>query len=118
MIVVADTSPIINLAAIGQINLLQHLYGTVRIPDAVCREIVDAGAGEPGSAEVRDLGWIEHHTVSQLELVTPYALNLIRATSCACRRTSDSDGVRAPGGTRHVVPPESPDRHRRDVEPD
>lgn len=34
MIVVADTSPLINLAAIGQLDLIRRLYGSVRIPDA------------------------------------------------------------------------------------
>jgi predicted nucleic acid-binding protein len=29
MIVVSDTSPIINLAAVGQLELLKHLYSTI-----------------------------------------------------------------------------------------
>jgi uncharacterized protein len=32
MIIVSDTSPISNLAAIGQLELLQKLYGNVIIP--------------------------------------------------------------------------------------
>lgn len=35
MIVVSDTSAIINLAAVGQLELLRQLYGTVLIPPAV-----------------------------------------------------------------------------------
>ena len=35
MIIVSDTSPISNLAAIGQLKLLQQLYGNVVIPTAV-----------------------------------------------------------------------------------
>jgi uncharacterized protein len=34
VIVVSDTSPINNLAAINQLHLLQQLYGTVLIPEA------------------------------------------------------------------------------------
>ena len=43
MIVVSNTSPIINLAAIGQLELLQHLYGTIAIPQAVYHEIAVIG---------------------------------------------------------------------------
>ena len=41
MIVVSDTSPINNLAAINQLELLRQLYGTVIIPEAVYRELAD-----------------------------------------------------------------------------
>ena len=35
MIVVSDTSPIINLAMIGHLDLLHQLYGDIVIPSAV-----------------------------------------------------------------------------------
>ncbi|EDX78617.1 hypothetical protein MC7420_7270 [Coleofasciculus chthonoplastes PCC 7420] len=35
MIVVSDTSPITNLAAIGQLDLLRQFYKTIIIPQAV-----------------------------------------------------------------------------------
>lgn len=76
MIVVADTSPIINLAAIGQLDLLRRLYGTIWIPDAVYREIVETGAGEPGAVEVREFAWIERHAVRSTDLVTALRLEL------------------------------------------
>ena len=59
MIVVSNTSPIINLAAIGQIDLLRRLYSRVIIPQAVYDEIISAGAGQPGVEEVRSAEWIE-----------------------------------------------------------
>jgi len=40
MIVVSNTSPIINLAAIKQLELLQYLYDRITIPQAVYHEIV------------------------------------------------------------------------------
>ena len=49
MIVVSDTSPIINLAGIGQLDLLHKLYGEVLVPIAVYEEIVLAGAGQPAN---------------------------------------------------------------------
>ncbi len=39
VIIVSNTSSIINLAAIGQLELLHHLYGTIVIPDAVYHEV-------------------------------------------------------------------------------
>ena len=39
MIVVSDTSCITNLIAIAQVKLLEQLFGEVRIPDAVIREL-------------------------------------------------------------------------------
>ena len=49
MIVVSDTSAIINLAAVGQLHLLSQLYGTVLIPRAVRSEIVAGGPNAPGA---------------------------------------------------------------------
>jgi len=39
VIVVSNTSPITNLAAIGQLSILRQMYGTLYIPEAVCREL-------------------------------------------------------------------------------
>lgn len=39
MIIVSDTSPISNLLRIGQLPLLQALYGSVVIPDSVYKEL-------------------------------------------------------------------------------
>lgn len=39
MIVVANTTPIISLAAIGHLDLLEKLFGKVIIAEAVYREI-------------------------------------------------------------------------------
>ena len=55
MILVSNTSPIINLAMINQLNLLERLYGTVIIPPAVYDEIVTGGAGQPGADVVQAL---------------------------------------------------------------
>ena len=39
MIVVSDTSPVLNLSAIGRLELLRNLYGTVVIPPMVAQEL-------------------------------------------------------------------------------
>jgi len=52
VIVVSNTSPIINLACVGRLDLLKRLYGQVHIPEAVYQEVVVTGAGKPGAREV------------------------------------------------------------------
>ena len=61
MIVVSNTSPIINLAAIGQLELLQHLYGTIAIPQAVYHEIAVKGHGQAGAIEIQAAHWFERY---------------------------------------------------------
>ena len=76
MIVVSNTSPIINLAAIGRLDILRQLYGSIVIPESVYHEIAVTGSGEAGSWEVQALGWIEtkkatnrlHAAALQIEL--------------------------------------------------
>jgi predicted nucleic acid-binding protein len=59
VIIVSDTSPIINLAVVGQLNLLHQLYDEVVIPAAVYEEIAVTGIGLPGSREVTTSDWIK-----------------------------------------------------------
>jgi predicted nucleic acid-binding protein len=59
MIVVSNTSPIINLAAIRRLDLLRQLYGSIAIPESVYHEIAVTDTGEAGSREVQTLDWIE-----------------------------------------------------------
>jgi len=45
---VFDTSPILNLAVIGQVELLRQMYGEMVMPPAVARELLDDGF-DPGA---------------------------------------------------------------------
>ncbi|NTU65851.1 MAG: DUF3368 domain-containing protein [Chloroflexi bacterium] len=56
MIVVSDTSPILSLALIGQLELLHDLYGTIVIPEAVRSELIATDQG--GAREVAQTDWI------------------------------------------------------------
>ena len=58
VIVVSNTSPIVNLACVGRLGLLGDLYGELVIADAVFDEIVVQGAGRPGAVEVQQADWI------------------------------------------------------------
>jgi uncharacterized protein len=70
MKVVSNTSPLLNLATIGQLNLLRDLYGQVILSPAVYHEIVVAGAGQPGAQEVEASDWLDVRPVSNQSLVT------------------------------------------------
>ncbi len=69
MIVVSDTSPITNLAAIGQLDLLQKLYNHIVIPQAVYDEMVNIGKPVPGALEVQTLPWIKTQVVTDRKTV-------------------------------------------------
>lgn len=69
MIIVSNTSPINNLAAIKQLEILHELYDQVVIPEAVNRELTEATSPVAGAAEVRTLNWIETRRVSNRKAV-------------------------------------------------
>ncbi|BAZ26924.1 hypothetical protein NIES4073_78380 [Kalymmatonema gypsitolerans NIES-4073] len=75
MIVVSDTSPITNLAAIGLLDLLQQLYGSIVIPLAVYNEMVAAGKVVPGAVEVQTLSWIQTQTLVDAQKVMDIQTN-------------------------------------------
>ncbi len=69
MIVVSDTSPILALAVVGRLNLLEDLYGTVIIPEAVFRELSLAESEDPGVKAIRGSPWIGVRTVEDKSLL-------------------------------------------------
>ena len=67
--IVSDSSPLISLARIGKLDLLQRLYGELLIPQAVWNEVVVKGVGQPGAEEIKSAGWIKTVAVANDELV-------------------------------------------------
>lgn len=45
MRVVSNASPLINLSRVRQLDLLPHLFGELRVPEAVWQEVVVDGEG-------------------------------------------------------------------------
>ncbi len=78
MIVVSNTSPLTNLAAIGQFDLLRQLYSEVHIPHAVWEELNAEGLQWPGSESVATAGWVECRAVDNKPLVTALRRDLDR----------------------------------------
>jgi predicted nucleic acid-binding protein len=78
MPVVSDTSPLLGLAAIEQLELLHEQFGAVFIPEAVFTELkLEHGFRGAGllSKTLAD-GWIEVRPVKNLALVKALSLDL------------------------------------------
>lgn len=66
MLAVSNTSPILNLAIIGQLELIHQQFGQVQIPLAVLSEL-KVQENRPGSREIQaalNVGWIRVQEVS------------------------------------------------------
>ncbi len=88
--VVSNTSPIINLACIGRLNLLPALYAQIAIPAAVFHEIAVIDPEAPGAAEIRRAPWVQTWSVANRPLVAALSLELdpgeSEAIACALER--------------------------------
>lgn len=69
MIIVSNTSPVVNLYVIGQLEILKILFKEIIIPEAVYNEIVIYGYGKPGSKELGNIEWIKTRKVKDRNLV-------------------------------------------------
>jgi predicted nucleic acid-binding protein len=75
--VVSNSSPIMNLAVVGQVHALERLYGKVYIPEAVWQELSAIGTGQPWAAVMPTLSWPETRSVSHRSLARAYASTLL-----------------------------------------
>ena len=78
-IVIADSSCLIGLSKIQQLDILKSLFGRILIPSAVYHEIVIQGAGRPGALEISRADWIE--TVAIKDYLALRALKLTLGAS-------------------------------------
>jgi predicted nucleic acid-binding protein len=58
-LVISDSSPIMSLAIIGQLRLIQELFGKIIIPKEVWDELIIEGKGKPGTNEIEKAKWIK-----------------------------------------------------------
>ena len=61
-LVVVNTTPIIALSLIGELDLLRLLYGQVLVPPSVEAEVLAGGRGGTGRSELQEASWL--HIVS------------------------------------------------------
>ncbi|PZV19288.1 MAG: DUF3368 domain-containing protein [Leptolyngbya sp.] len=71
MLVVSDTSPILNLAIVGQLDRLRQQFGQIQIPPVVLDElkIVEERPGSQPIQAAITAGWIQVQPVSNRSLV-------------------------------------------------
>jgi predicted nucleic acid-binding protein len=77
VIVVSNSSPIMNLAVVGQVHLLERLYGKVYIPEAVWQELSAIGRGQHWAAVMPTLSWLETRSGSHRSLASAHAPTLL-----------------------------------------
>jgi predicted nucleic acid-binding protein len=68
---VSDSSPLLYLALLGDLNFLPSLFGEISIPQAVWQELVIDGRGGPGASEVENArgDWLSVRIVSNRDEV-------------------------------------------------
>jgi predicted nucleic acid-binding protein len=70
---VVNATPLIALALTGHIELLQHLFSAVYVPQSVYDEVVTRGGDRPGSTLVKNVPWLTLQTPAQTSPI-PVAL--------------------------------------------
>ena len=69
MIVVSDTTPLISLLKTGRLDILEKLFGEVRIPDAVFEELTSNQRYSDEAAAIRSYPYIDIISVSDTDAV-------------------------------------------------
>ena len=57
-IVISNSSPLINLAIIGRLELIRKFWGEIYIPEAVWQEVVIDGKDMAGVDEIKKADWL------------------------------------------------------------
>lgn len=77
MIAVSNSSVLIALSSIGQLELIhQRFPDGVIIPQAVWKEVVETGAGRVGAEQVAKASWLTISSVSNMNLLSLLRLEL------------------------------------------
>ena len=88
--VIANATPLINLAKIGRFELLRSLFGQIIIPPGVRDEIIVRGKGRAGSEEVRRADWLEVRRPSDSALLRLLSASLGRGEAQAIALAGES----------------------------
>lgn len=66
--IVANSTPLINFAAIGRLDILETLFGTLTIPAAVAYELLERGGQYPSAIGLRQAAFIVRRDIRNLML--------------------------------------------------
>lgn len=72
-----------NLAIIGQLHLVQELFGEIIIPKEVWSELITEGKGKPGTNEIEKVKWIKVEEVKNISPVKALTKDLDVGESAA-----------------------------------
>ena len=76
MRVVVNSTPLIALALVEQLELLRHLFDEIIIPVSVYEEIVQQGKGRPGADAVSRASWLQVRAPRREAALPPVLLGL------------------------------------------
>lgn len=61
---ISDSTPLIALARIGELEVVRHVFEEILVPEAVHEEIVEARGGAPGAEDVAAADWVHRTRVA------------------------------------------------------
>ncbi len=76
MLVISDTSPLIHLASVGQLQLLQSLYHEIVVPKAVADELFFKTKDSDVRQQIEAADWIQTRSATDRVLVSRLDLQL------------------------------------------
>ncbi len=74
--IVSNSTPLINFAAINRLDILERLFGTVVIPPAVAYEVLEGSHQHPSMSAVREATCIARHDIANIMLRDALLLEL------------------------------------------
>lgn len=74
--IVSNSTPLINFAAINRLDILERLFGVLTIPPAVEYEVLECSSQYPSMAAIRQVTFIEKHCISNTMLRDALTLDL------------------------------------------
>jgi len=92
VILVLDSSPLITLARINQLPLLQNLTKQTIIPSEVYQEIVTSGKNKPGALAIPKADWLTEKTATDRLIIDRLAQRLGRGETEAIALAKELPG--------------------------
>ena len=83
---IADSGPLIHLAAVSQFGLLRRYFAELQVPPSVFQEVVVVGSGQPGSRETEmaaQSGWLTIALLPEPALVASWLRQGLSSTDAA-----------------------------------
>jgi predicted nucleic acid-binding protein len=89
--IVSNSSPLIHLSKIGQLNLLREFFGDIAIPRAVYEECITEGKQREEIAIIKNADWIHSYNVANKNLITVLQSELDNGESEAIALALETD---------------------------